>query len=334
MFIVYAIIIFAILIFVHEFGHLIAAKLLDMRVNEFALGMGPAIFKKSFGETQYSLRVLPIGGYCALEGEDEESDDPRSFMNKSAPKRAIVLAAGSFMNLLLAIVLLSIVIFSIGTPGTQIKDIEKGSPAQIAGLMPGDKIIDINDKEIIKWDDVPGAIASSDGEEIIIRVERDNQVQQIAVEYYIGEDGTKKIGISPVFVKTPSHAIKSFYYGANATWNMTKEIFRILGGLFTKDVSINDFTGPVGIVNAVGDTAKMGFAYVAQLTALISLNLAIINMLPIPALDGGKLLFMVIRKLTGKTITDRTENIIHLIGFMLLIGLMIYITFIDVGRLL
>lgn len=329
MMIIYAILIFCLLIFVHEFGHFIVAKATGIRVNEFALGMGPLIFHYKWGETDYSLRALPIGGYCKMEGEDEESKDASAFNNKPFWAKAFVVIAGSTMNLILAIVILSLVILSVGTPTNTIKDLAPNNPAAIAGILPGDEIIKIEDKNIKEWEDITSAIATSTGETITIVVQRSGERYTFETGVTIADDGRRVIGITPEYSKNPG---KALVLGTKSTLDMGVRMVDLIGQLFTGEVSTKSLTGPVGIVYIVGDTAKLGIFYLAQLTALISLNLAIVNMLPFPALDGGRLLFMVIRLFTGKAISDETEGKIHFVGIMLLFGLMIYITFQDVGR--
>lgn len=329
MMIVYAILIFCLLIFVHEFGHFITAKAVGIRVNEFALGMGPLLFHFKKGDTEYSLRALPIGGYCKMEGEDEESDDTSAFNNKSLPAKALVVVAGSVMNLLTAIIILTMVVIAVGMPTNIIKDLSPDLPAVKAGLLSGDKIIQIDNRTIDEWNDITDIIGITDKETLSVVVERDDAEMTFEVGVTTAEDGRRIIGITPDFTKNPG---KALIVGTQSTFEMGVEMVKVIGQLFTGEVSTKELTGPVGIVYMVGDTAKLGLIYLAQLTALISLNLAIVNMLPFPALDGGRLLFMVIRKFTGKTISDDTEGKIHFVGLMLLFGLMIYITFQDVGR--
>lgn len=327
--ILYSVIIFSVLIFVHELGHFGVAKASGIKVKEFALGMGPAIIKKTKGETQYSLRIFPVGGFCAMEGEDEDSDDERAFNNKPFFVKAAVLVAGSAMNLLLAVLILSSVVLYFGTPTTTLDKINLDSPAAVAGILEGDKVSTINNIKINEWEDVSAAINSEDGKAVKIEVIRDGEV--IVKEITpVEEEGRMIIGITPTFQKNPISAVK---YGALATWEMGGKMVDVIGQLFTGEVSTKELMGPLGIVNAVGDSAKYGFVYVAQLAALISLNLAIVNMLPLPALDGGRILLLFIRKLTGKVITDEVEGKIHLIGFALLIGLMVYVTYQDVLRI-
>jgi regulator of sigma E protease len=341
-FIVYAVIIFAILIFVHELGHFIAARVSGISVREFALGMGPKLFKKQGKQTLFSIRAFPIGGFCALEGEDEDSEDPHAFNNRPIPARALTLVAGSLMNILLAILLLSIIIFVAGEPTTKIAEISADSPALSAGLTEGDQIVSLNGETIKSWADISAYVTDfnqraasgevTDDAAAIEVLRADGSRETIKTAFYEDADGNMKIGITPVIGHSPGFAFRSIGYGAHATWNMTKMMFATLGDLFTGKAGIDSLTGPVGIVKTVGDTAQMGFGYVVQLAALISLNLGIVNLLPLPALDGGRILFLIVRLFTGKRVSDTVEGRIHLVGFVLLIALMIYVTVIDVNR--
>jgi regulator of sigma E protease len=345
--IVYAIIIFLLLIFVHETGHFLTAKATGIQVNEFALGMGPKIFSVQRGETKYSLRWIPIGGYCAMEGEDEESVNPRAFGNKPARVRALVLFAGALMNVVLAIVLLALVIFAGGEPTRSIETVAETAPAYADGLRPGDELLSIDGIAIEKWADISAALAdvtalspqtpsvsSAASEETAVQllVLRDGRELTLHTHLYRDEDGNQKIGVTPVFARTVPFFFKSFGYGAQATFGMARMMYEVLGDLFTGQAGIDQLTGPVGIVKTVGESAQYGFIYLVQLTALISLNLGIVNLLPFPALDGGRLIFLLIRKITGKAITDKIEGRVHLAGILVLFGLMALITVQDVSR--
>ncbi len=328
--IIYAILIFCILIFVHEFGHFIAAKACGVKVNEFAIGMGPAFFKRQRGETQYSLRVFPIGGFCAMEGEDEDSEDDRAFNNKPAWQRACVLAAGPLMNVLTAMFLLIIIATWSGQPTTTVNQVLDDSPAYEAGIQAGDEIIAVDGNKINEWTDLLTAVGETDKDSVSIEVQRDGELLTLdsRVEYD-KEAQRNKVGIAP----TVTHnVIKGTISGVKNTGTMTVMMYDIIKKLITGEVSVKELSGPVGIVYAVNDSAKAGVIYVIYLSALLSLNLAVMNLLPLPALDGGRLLFLAIRKITGKRITDEMEGKIHFIGIMLLLLLMIYVTWNDIVR--
>jgi regulator of sigma E protease len=345
-----------VLIFVHELGHLLTAKSVGIRVKEFAIGMGPRLWSVERGETKYSVRPFPVGGFCAMEGEDEESDDPRAFNNRPAPARAFVLVAGSGMNILLAILLLSLLIFVQGEPTVRVDTVTESSPAAAAGLKAGDVVLAVNGTPVSSWAEISeqlGVIANvsptqtnaesskqTDAEQssapaphVDLRVRHaDGSEQTIPTVMYEDADNVYRVGIMPTMARNPGQFFHSFALGAKATWSMTKMMYNVIGDLFTGNAGIDQLTGPVGIVKAVGDTAKVGGGYVIELAALISLNLGIVNLLPLPALDGGRILFLVIRLFTGKRVSDALEARIHTIGILALFALMGYITIIDVNR--
>jgi len=326
------------LIFVHETGHFLTAKLTGIRVNEFALGMGPKLISFERGETKYSFRAIPVGGYCAMEGEDTDSEDLRAFGNKPASARALVLFAGSLMNFLLAIILLSMVIFSIGLPTLVLSDVLEQSPAYEDGLRPGDELLSINGQDVTAWGDISPIIndiaakSPGDNPQLTLDVVRDGAEMTITTHFYKDDSGNMKLGISPAMTRTPAFFFQSFGYGAQATVGMGQMMYGVLGQLFSGQAGIDQLTGPVGIVVTVGETARYGFVYLVQLTALISLNLGIVNLLPFPALDGGRLVFLLIRKITGKKITNEIESRVHLVGILVLFAFMAIITFQDIDR--
>ena len=327
---IYAVIIFCMLIFVHELGHFIVAKACGVKVNEFAIGMGPAIFKKQKGDTLYAVRILPIGGYCAMEGEDEDSEDERAFNNKPAWQRACVLAAGAFMNLLTAVILLIIIAFWSGQPTTTVETVLSDSPAYEAGMEKGDEIVYVDGKKVEEWNDILEFIGQSSEKTAEIGILRDGENMTLtSALVYDEEAGRNKVGISP---EVEHSILPSISAGIKSTGQMTVMMVDIIKQLFTGDVSVSELSGPVGIVYAVNDTAKAGVIYVVYLAALLSLNRAIMNMLPFPALDGGRLLFLLIRKITGKRVTDEMEGKIHFVGIMLLMLLMVYVTWNDIVR--
>lgn len=326
--VVYAIIMFCLLIFVHELGHLIAAKKCDVRVNEFSLGMGPGIFSRQRGETKYSLRAIPIGGYCAMEGEDSDSDDPRAFNKKKPWQKAIVVCAGSFMNLILTILLIAIISFVIGTATTTIGEVLEYAPAGASGIKVGDELVSIDGKKVDAWEDVSAIVDRPGSNKHEVTVLRNGKEMTFTCKSKVHDD-RRIIGIR---TKSERNILTAIGAGFTGTWEMTKTMYVVLKQLVTGEVSPDNLTGPVGIVYLVNKSVSHGFVYFLYLTAIISLNLAIINMLPLPALDGGRLIFIIVRKITGRAITDKIEARVHLIGMALLLLLMVVITCNDIMR--
>lgn len=327
---IYALLMFCILIFIHELGHFIAAKKCGVKVNKFALGMGPAIWKKQKGETEYSLRVFPIGGFCAMEGEDEESDDSRAYNNKKPWQKALIAFAGPLMNIILAFIILCIIAFASGSPTTSVGKMVEGSPAIKAGLKQGDKLLKVNDINIDKWEDVATALKDGrKGQIVHIEYERDGKKGSVDTKLMKSDDGRYIIGINPELKRNPARSIVD---GAKNTWTLTTKMYVVIKQLFTGEVSTKELSGPVGIVYMVNQSASMGFLYFLYLMAIISLNLAIVNLLPLPALDGGRIVLIGIKKITGKAISDELEGKINTAGLILLLLLMVYVTWNDIVK--
>lgn len=315
----------------HEFGHFIVAKLSGARVNEFSIGFGPRLFKKKYGETEYSFRALLFGGYVALEGEDEKSSDPRAIVNKPWPVRLAVFAAGPLMNILLAFLLLFIVFFNIGSPIPQVKSVMEGYPAEKAGIVPGDKIVMVNNTKINTWEELEKAISSNGERVLTIEIQRGNQILQKQVKPIFDKNASKvMIGIVPDYERSISLAFKT---AINQTIYFSKLIILSLVMLVTGKVSVNDIMGPVGIVQAVGTVAKTGVINLLAFSALISVNLGLFNLLPLPALDGGRILFVLAEAVRGKPLPPEKEGYIHYLGFLLLIALLIFATYRDILRI-
>lgn len=328
--IIYAVLMFCILIFIHELGHFIAAKKCGVKVNQFALGMGPAIWKKQRGETEYSLRAFPIGGFCAMEGEDEESDDERAFNNKKPWQKALIAFAGPLMNLILALLLMWIITFAMGSASTTIGSIIDGSPAVSQGLSEGDKIIELNGKKIEEWEDLSVVLKDAKtGDKVKIKVERDGKEHEITTPLMKSDDGRAIIGINPKLERSAGSAVVD---GTKATFTLTTKMYQVIKQLFTGEVSTKELSGPVGIVYYVSESVSQGFLYFLYLMAILSLNLAIVNLLPLPALDGGRIVLIGIRKITGKAISDELEGKINTIGLVLLLLLMLYVTWNDLVK--
>lgn len=318
------------MIFPHELGHFIAAKKMGVKVNEFAFGMGPAIWKKQGKETLYSIRLFPIGGYCAMEGEDEDSDSPRAFTNKKPWQKIVVLVAGSLMNVISAVVIMIIVVGSLGFTTTTIDQVDAGSPAYEAQFKEGDIVMKIDDIEIEKWNDVSLAFSAASGKESMVIVERDGKMETLKVTPELSEDSRFIVGVT---CKVSHNPIKAVVEGTKATWNMTKNMFGTIVQLFTGNAGVEDLSGPVGMVQMVNETTNYGYWYYGMLLSIICMNLAIINMLPLPALDGGRIIFVLIAMITGKEVSPKIEGAIHFAGIMLLFGLMIYVSINDVTRI-
>lgn len=333
-----AILLFCIMIFPHELGHFIAARRVGVKVNEFAFGMGPAIWKKQGPETLYSIRLFPVGGFCAMEGEDEDSNEPRAFGNKKPWQKIVVLAAGSFMNIICAIVIMSLVIGIMGFTTTVVGQVTEDLPAKAAGILEGDKLLKIDDTEIEQWTDVSKALQASGGEEVVVTLERDKQVENVSVVPQLTEgvdaQGNPAQGyVLGVTCKISHNPFMAVVDGAQSTWNMTKMMFSALGQLFTGKAGVDELSGPVGMINMVSQTTEYGFWYYGFLTALICVNLAIINLLPLPALDGGRIIFVIYTMITGKTVSEKVEGAIHMVGMVLLLALMVFVTMNDITRI-
>lgn len=323
-----AIIMFVILIFPHELGHFIAAKAVGVRVNEFAFGMGPIIFKKQGEETLYSIRAIPVGGFCAMEGEDEESESGRALGNKKTWEKILILVSGVLMNLLIAIVIMIGISAYMGVTTNVIEQVAEGSPAMEYGIKSGDKIKSINGNYTSSWSDILENIKEGENQ---IEVERNGERKFLFVPTVKGVDGRDVIGIRPTRNHNFFLAIKE---GTNMVITMTGQMYKGLYQLFTGQVSANDVSGPVGIISAVNATAKQGWFAYAILLALMSMNLAIFNLLPIPGLDGGRMVIVIVKKIVGDRFTDRLEGYINMGGFIFIIGLIILVTFNDIRKLI
>ena len=330
--IILSLIIFGILVIFHEFGHFSVAKLIGVKVEEFSVGMGPNLFSIKKGETLYSIRALPLGGFCKMLGEDEDSKDQKSLSNKSILGRAAVFIAGSLMNILLAIILLSIVLFTMGTPSTTIAEVESDYPAYIGGIRAGDKIISINNQDIKEYKQIEAIITKNGANNLEITIQRNEDIKNISIKPKYDENLERyRIGIKPAseksLVGSITNSFKEIIY-------LTKSIMVLLGQLVTGRVNMGslDLVGPIGVVAIVNETAKNGLLPVILLAAQISLNLGIFNLLPIPALDGSRLLFLVFEGIRGKPINPEKEGLFHFVGFVLLMVLAVFIGYRDIVR--
>lgn len=329
------ILLFIILIFPHELGHFIAAKLCGVQVNEFAFGMGPVILKKQGKETLYSIRALPVGGFCAMEGEDTEeaTENPRAFNNKSWWKKIIILVAGAAMNIIIAFLVMIFAAVYAGTPTTTINSVTDGGAASMAGIQAGDKIVRVSDSRVDSWEEFVGCMQKEikADKTISITVERSGKEKTFSLSPQRQKNGKYVIG---VVSKQRHNLFTGIKNGTASTVKMTKALFESFKMLFTSKEAFNQVSGPVGMIKIVSDAAGLGVFYYLYLVALISLNLAIFNLLPLPALDGGRIIFVIIRMFTGRAISDKVEARVHMIGMALLLTLTVFVTWNDIMRLI
>lgn len=326
-----SIFVFGLLILVHELGHYFVARLTGIRVLELAIGFGPKVIGWTKNDIDYSLRIFPLGGFCRLLGENpEEASEPDSFPKKPILSRAAVLLAGAGMNLVLAIVVFFIIFFFVvGIPDTdtsRIGYIIDDSPAELAGLEAGDLITAIDGDPITTWDDVLLLISAKPNQKLVLLVERDGVTKELSIVSEVAPDSARgMIGIGPAMQKyqfLPSMQVSLQRFGA-----VIASIFQVVTGQAPFDVA-----GPVGIIFVIGEVAQTGFVNLLLLTALISISLGIMNLLPIPALDGGRLFFLLVEAIRGRSIDPEKEGTIHFIGFAILIILILFVTYQDLLR--
>ena len=339
----YFILILGVIILIHEFGHFIFAKKAGIYVYEFSIGMGPRIFKwtRKNDETEYSIRLIPIGGFVQMAGEEIE-DDPevpknKKFSVKTFGQKFMTVIAGIMNNFLLAIFLFFVIALFTGAPQNKaiVGEISKEYPAYTSGLKEGDRILKINGKDASTYDTLALELQVNTGEEIQMEVERDGQTKTINLTpKKVKENGEEvyKYGFAITDeVKTGFFA--SLKYAFSKTFSLLHQMVLIIGYLVTGNLNINALAGPVGIFGIVGTAADAGIWSVLSLIALLSVNVGFINLLPLPAFDGGRLLFIIIEKIKGKPVDPRLENTIHAVGFFLLMALMLLITYNDIIRL-
>lgn len=410
--IIASILVFSAIVLVHEFGHYKAAKSVGIRVYEFAIGMGPTLFKREKNGTVYSIRAIPIGGFVQMEGEEEDVKTPTSFATKTVWQRFKVIAAGPFMNFVLALALFIIIAFSFGVYGNKVEYVDENSNEYAAGLRPGDKIISINGEKAYIWEDIFYEITNPDKTYYNVKYERDGEIKEAKVNKNYRKlvgvtstlvDGKTTTTVSPSDMSSPAYAagikegdkIVKINDVAVSTWeeiiaqielspeNNSVEVsverdgqifdynivpqtqisvkfdtqleksfvsaiassayktvyyielmFKTISQLVTGKLGSDALGGPVMVISMVGEAAESGFLSLLNLAAFISINLGFMNLLPIPALDGSKIVFLLVEGIRGKSIPVEKEGYIHFIGFVVLIGFMLFITYKDILRLL
>jgi regulator of sigma E protease len=333
MYIVYAIIAFSILIIIHELGHFTMAKLNNVKVEEFSLGMGPKIVGFQGKETLYMIKAFPIGGYVKMLGEQEEAsnpDDPRAYNNKSPLQKLSIIIAGPLMNLFLGIVLFAMIASFKGYAAPVISDLVPGQPAQAAGLQQGDELLKVNGKNILTWEEFVTDIYSSGGKSLEITYIRNGAESTAKITPVMDKELNRYIvGIYPTVVTSPD-ILHSAKYGVVESWSLVKQTFGFLGTLVTGRASMNDFGGPVTIIKYTGEAAKAGILVLMNFAAYISIQLAIFNIIPFPALDGGFILLYLFETITGKRVDEKKVGLISYIGLTILLALMVLVTIKDI----
>lgn len=372
-----ALFIFGIIIMVHEWGHFLVAKWMKVRVNEFAIGMGPKLVSWGKGETRYSLRLFPIGGFCAMEGEDDgaptpaamggnadrdaadtENDatvtesDSGSFAEKPVWRRILIVVAGATMNLILGFLVLFCTFAFCQTKAangkayfnsTTIAELPEDSPAYETGLRVGDTVLRVNGKRIATDMDLSMLMQSDEDGVLSMVVRRDGEkVTLPAVKFRLAmdeESGTRYLIYDFKVQGIERNAWTTLKQAGKMEYSMTVMVWRSLGDLLSGRYGLNDLSGPVGTVDYIGDAVSQavtldGLRTLLTLVALITINVGVFNLLPLPALDGGRLLFLIIEGVTRKKIPAKYEGIVHFIGLLLLFALMIVVTFSDIRKLI
>lgn len=343
--IIIGILLFGFIVFSHELGHFLMAKLSGIRVNEFALGMGPKLFGFQRGNTEYTLRLLPIGGFCALEGEDEDSDDESAFGNKPVWRRILVIIGGGLFNIILGYILMILVLLPQEVYATTtLSQFTENSATAAAGAQPGDKIVEIDGYAVYTDRDLSFAMALADPKAVRMVVERDGQridLGEFAMNTQTMEDG-REVAALDFYVQPEQRSFFGVLGRAGAdTFSTARMVVESLKGLLTGRFGLNEVAGPVGTAQAISQAAGAGLSQgfgqavsnIVIMMIMITVNLGIVNLLPLPALDGGRLLFLIWEGITRKPVPAKYEGYVHGVGFMLLIGIMVLVTFHDVWRI-
>ena len=332
-----AILVFIILIIIHEFGHFIAAKTLGVRVNEFAVGFGPKLFSRQWGETKYSVNLVPLGGYCAMEGEDENSTDERAFCNKKAWRRFLIVIMGAVFNLILGIVLIACTLIPQDRfTTTVVAEFGENAVSSSYGLQVNDKIVEVNGRRIFTTYDLSYAFTNVADGKVDLTVERkgekvllkdvkfetksENDITYLTVDFYVY--GREKTFLS--FIR------ETF----NSMFSYCAVIWRSLIDLIAGKYGISAMSGPVGVTAAIGSVAKQSLKNLIPIMALITVNLGLFNLLPLPALDGGRLVFILFEMIFRRPVPQKYEAVVHTVGFIILIVFMLLITAKDIWSLL
>lgn len=348
--VVKVVLVFGVIVFVHEFGHFLAAKWVGVGVERFSFGFGPKLLGKRIGETEYLVSAIPLGGYVKMVGEDvgEEVagvDTQRSFSHQPLPGRFLIVLAGPFANLLTAFIVFSVTFFTFGVnipiDAAKVGGVVPNLPAQRAGLESGDEVLSVGGVEVKTWDELAQRIQQSEGREIPLTVRKtDGQVVEIPITPELRSDpagGTGQenyvIGIERVFRLEEVSLGRAIQLGAEQTWLWTVLIVKSVAMLLSGEVSTKELGGPILIAQVAGQQARLGLDYLLRFTAIINVNLAIFNLLPIPVLDGGHLLLFSIELVRGRPLSLRSREMAWRVGFLVIVTLIVLVFYNDIARL-
>ncbi|MGL4362286.1 MAG: M50 family metallopeptidase [Cellulosilyticaceae bacterium] len=337
--IIMIILMFALIVVVHEWGHFIAARMFKVNVNEFAIGMGPKLWSKRKGETLYTVRALPIGGFCAMEGENGESVEKGALFSKKPWQKLIIFAAGAIMNFLLAWIIFTLIIGYNGYISNKVSKVEENSPAWSAGLKADDRIIEVDGQKVNSLDDIIQEVKNQDKVYEFTVVNQDKEQRYIQIKAAKMDDGTTKFGFTAA--REHGNIFRMITEGFKTTGLVIKQTFVSFIELITGRVGIDQLAGIVGVVQITSDVwnegiqvslvaAVMNMLYIA---GILSANLGVFNLLPIPALDGGRIFFSLIEVIRRKPINPEKEGMIHFVGFALLMTLMVIVLYNDIMRI-
>jgi regulator of sigma E protease len=343
------VLVFGVIVFVHELGHFLAAKWVGVGVERFSFGFGPKLFGKRIGETEYMVSAIPLGGYVKMIGEEvgEEVaavDVKRSFSHQSLPGRFLIVLAGPFANLLTAFAVFSVTFFWFGVnvplDDAKVGNVVPNLPAQKAGLVSGDEVLSVGGVPVKTWDELAQRIQRSEGKEVVLTVRKtDGHVVEVTITPELRNDpagsgkSTYVIGIERVFKFEEVSLGRAIQLGAEQTWLWTALIIKSVGMLLSGEVSTKELGGPILIAQVAGQQARLGVDYLLRFTAIINVNLAIFNLLPIPVLDGGHLLLFFVELVRGRPLSLRSREMAWRVGFLVIVTLIVLVFYNDIARL-
>ncbi len=334
--IIISVLVFSVVIIVHEFGHFIIAKLSGIKVNEFSIGMGPKLVNVTKGDTDYSIRAFPIGGFVAMEGEDEESEAEGSFTSVPVQNRIAVVVAGAVMNMILGFaVLCFLTAMQPAITSRTVSSFYEGAMTQQTGLQVGDEIVAINGRKCYVANDIIYEFARTQNgtaDFTVIRNGIKTQLEDVTFETYTDENGYRQMVIDFTVYPVEKTVFSVIQEAANWTISIARMVFLSLVDLVSGRVAINQMSGPVGIVSAISEAVSYGYESVLLILAIITINVGVFNLLPFPALDGSRLVFLLLELVRGKPINQKYEILVNTAGMLMLLAFMVFVTFSDVTK--